>query len=98
MGDPDSSLLFAGKSVWKEIFVRRNCGKLFICFFVHANICFYTLEKWNKKEINMNGDVKSRVYEEIHSRFFRPSFCPGYLWINEENHDKIEAHETDRTD
>lgn len=46
----------------------------------------------------MNGDVKSRVYEEIHSRFFRLTFCPGYLWINEENHDKIEAHETDRTD
>ena len=56
------------------------------------------MKKWNKKEINMNGDVKSRVYEEIHSRFFRPSFYPGYLWINEENHDKIEAHETDRTD
>ena len=31
----------------------------------------------------------------IHSRFFRLTFCPGYLWINEENHDKIEAHETD---
>ena len=26
------------------------------------------------------------------------SFCPGYLQINEENHDKIEAYETDRTD
>ena len=45
----------------------------------------------------MNGDVKSRVYGDTFS-IFCLTLCSGYLWINEENHDKIEAHETDRTD
>ena len=30
---------------------RRNCSQLFICFFVHASICFYTFENGTKKKL-----------------------------------------------